>query len=60
MSLAILEYSKYYEIIGKVSRARQVMNSAKRMVKGEWKIWFEAVMLEMRNGCFKEAEDIVV
>ena len=60
MSLAILEYSKFYEMIGKVGRARQVMNSAKRMIKCEWKIWFEAVMLEMRNGFFKEAEDIVL
>jgi len=46
-------------MIGKLSRARQVMNSAQRIVKGEWKIWFEAVMLEMRNGFFREAEDIV-
>jgi hypothetical protein len=32
------------------------MASAKKLVKSEWKIWFEAVMLEVRNGCFKEAE----
>jgi len=49
------EYSKYYGVIRKFNRARQVMNSDKRIVKG--KIWFKAVMLEMRNGFFKE--DIV-
>jgi hypothetical protein len=36
------------------------MSSAKKLVKGEWKLWFEAVMLEMRNGFFKEAEDMVI
>jgi len=36
------------------------MSSAKRLVRGEWKIWFEAVMLEVRNGYFNEAEDMVI
>lgn len=36
------------------------MASAKKLVRGEWKIWFEAVMLEVRNGFFREAEDMVV
>jgi hypothetical protein len=35
------------------------MNSAKRLVKSEWKLFFEAVMLEMRNGYFTEAEELV-
>ena len=45
---------------GQIVRARQIMSSAKRLVRGEWKIWFEAVMLEIRNGYFKEAENMVV
>jgi hypothetical protein len=32
------------------------MVSAKKMVPTEWKIFFEAVMLEIRNGFFSEAE----
>lgn len=60
VSLALLEYAKFFEMEGQISRARQVMGSAKKLVKGEWKLWFEAVMLEMRNGFFKEAEDMVV
>lgn len=36
------------------------MSSAKKLVKGEWKLWFEAVMLEMRNGSFREAEEMVL
>jgi hypothetical protein len=35
------------------------MNSTKRLVKTEWKIFFEAVMLELRNGFFLEAENMV-
>lgn len=45
---------------GQLQRARQIMSSAKRLVRGEWKIWFEAVMLEVRNGHFKDAENMVV
>jgi hypothetical protein len=35
------------------------MNSTKRLVKNEWKIFFEAVMLELRNGFFDEAAAMV-
>ena len=35
------------------------MNSAKKLVKQEWKIFFEAVMLELRSGSFVEAEEMV-
>jgi hypothetical protein len=35
------------------------MNSTKRLVKQEWKVFFEAVMLELRNGFFTEAEAMV-
>jgi len=35
------------------------MQQTKRLVKQEWKVYFEAVMLEIRNGFFKEAEESV-
>ena len=35
------------------------MDQAKRMSKGEWKTQFEAVMLEVRAGAFRKAEDMV-
>jgi len=60
VSLALLEYAKFFEMEGQIERARQVMGSAKKLVRGEWKIWFEAVMLEVRNGFFKEAEEMVI
>ena len=59
VSIALLEYAKYFEMEGQMTRARQVMNSTKKLVRSEWKIFFEAVMLEMRNGYFDEAETMV-
>lgn len=35
------------------------MQSTKKLAKSEWKVYFEAVMLEVRNGCFSEAEVMV-
>jgi hypothetical protein len=35
------------------------MSQTKRLVKSEWKVYFEAVMLEVRNGYFTEAEEMV-
>ena len=35
------------------------MNSTKRLVKQEWKVYFEAVMLELRNGFFTQVETMV-
>ena len=59
VSLALLEYAKFFEMQGQTVRARQIMNQTKRLVKSEWKVYFEAVMLELRNGFFKEAEEMV-
>ena len=59
VSLALLEYAKYFEMKGEIKRARQIMISAKKMVPTEWKIFFEAVMSEIRNGYFTEAEVMV-
>ena len=55
----MLEYAKFFEMKGEVKRARQIMSQTKRLVKSEWKVYFEAVMLEVRNGFFAEAEDMV-
>lgn len=35
------------------------MTQTKHLVKTEWKVYFEAVMLEVRNGFFEEAEEMV-
>ena len=44
---------------GQIQRSRQIVTSARRLVSSEWKIFFESVMLEMRNGYFNEAEILV-
>ena len=57
---ALLEYAKHFEMLGEVTRAREIMDHAKRLSKGEWKTHFEAVLFEIRVGCFKEAEEMVI
>lgn len=59
MSMALLEYAKFFEMEGNIDRARQIMNSTRKILKSEWKIFFEAVMLEMRSGNFQHAEELV-
>lgn len=48
LSMALLEYAKYFEMVDQVDRARQVMQQTKHLVKSEWKLYFEVVMLEFR------------
>ena len=55
-----MEYSKHFEMLGEVERAREIMDHAKRISKGEWKTHFEAVMFEIRTGSFKQAEEMVL
>ena len=59
VSMALLEYAKYFEMVGENNRAIQIMMSTKSKAKGEWKIQFEAVMMYIRCGFFHEAEEIV-
>lgn len=54
-----MEYSKFFEVYGETARAREIMDQAKRISKGEWKTHFEAVMFEIRSGCFVTAEEMV-
>jgi hypothetical protein len=50
LSNTLLEYSKYFEMTGEPKRALQIMNHTKIQCKNEWKIQFEAVMMQMRLG----------
>jgi len=59
MSMAVLEYAKHFELRGQSQRARQIMQHTKRIAKAEWKTHFESVLLEIRSGCFAQAEDLV-
>jgi hypothetical protein len=44
---------------GNIEKSRQIMGTCKKVAKSEWKVYFEAVMMEMRNGQFEEAEQMV-
>ena len=59
MSMAMLEYAKHFEMRSQPQRARQIMQHTKRIAKAEWKTHFEAVLLEIRSGCFEMAENLV-
>jgi len=53
--VALLELSKFFELDGDIESARKVLNKCLSVASGEWKVWFEAVTMEIRNGYFKEA-----
>ena len=59
LPLALIEYAKHFEMLGQIGRARELMEQAKNLSKGEWKTQFEAVMLEVRAGQFSVAEQMV-
>jgi len=37
-SVALLEYSKYFEMIGEYDRAISIMKDVQNMCKSEWKV----------------------
>jgi len=57
-SVALLEYSKYFEMIKDDQRAVQIVKSVTELCKGEWKVQFEAVMTLVRCGDFDRAEKL--
>ena len=60
LSNCVLEYAKFFEMIGESNRALDIMRSLKSKIKGEWKMQFEGVMMFIRCGKFKEAEEMVL
>lgn len=59
VSEALIEYAKYFEMIEEKDRALAIMESTRTKFKGEWKTQFEAVMMYMRCGKLRQAEDSV-
>lgn len=58
-SIGFLEYSKFYEFIGNVSTAQKILSLARKSLENDWKIFFESVLMYMRNGLFEKAEKLV-
>lgn len=59
VSAALLEYAKFFEVTGEIDRALEIINKIKIRFRSEWKTQFEVVMMYIRFGLFKEAEEQV-
>lgn len=57
VSAGLLEYAKFFELTEETDRAVEIMRKIKIKFKSEWKIQFEVIMMLIRLGLFKEAED---
>ena len=57
--MALLDSAKYYEMEGSLQKARMVLTQARASICTDWKVFFESVLTEIRNGCFEEAEELV-
>lgn len=58
-SIGFLELAKYYELIGKDKIWSKILSLARKTMETDWKIFFESVLAEIRNGRFDQAENQV-
>jgi len=55
----LIEMSRLEEYLGNVDQARYYLRKAKRITSHEWKVFLEAVLLEIRSNEFYKARDEV-
>lgn len=55
----LLDYAKYYELIGDKQRALSIMGRIRQQGNVEWKVQFDAVVMLMRMGLFTDAEAMI-
>ena len=58
-NIGLLEYAKYYEMIGKVETSYKILYHAQRVMGSDWKIFFKSVLAYVRNGKLDRAEKLV-
>ena len=58
-NIGLLEYAKYYEMIGKVETSYKILYHAQRAMESDWKIFFKSVLAYMRNGKLDSAEKLI-
>jgi tetratricopeptide (TPR) repeat protein len=58
-SIGLLEYAKYFEVVGNMSSAFKILSYARKSLSGDWKVFFESVLAYIRNGYFEKAEKLV-
>lgn len=54
-STVLLEYARLEEFTGNVDKARYILKKAKKENEKEWKIFLEAILVEMRAHCLDAA-----
>lgn len=54
-AMVLLEYSRLEEYAGKLDKAREILDKAKKYTKHEWKVFLESVLLEMRANNLQRA-----
>jgi hypothetical protein len=59
ISTVLLDYAKYYELIGDRQRALSIMGRIRQQGNIEWKVQFDAVVMLMRMGLFPDAEVMI-
>lgn len=58
-SIGFLEYSKFYELLGNMNTAQKILSLARKSLENDWKVFFESVLMYLRNGQFEKAEKLV-
>lgn len=53
-----LECSRFEEYAGNISLAREIISKAKFEMRSDWKVFMEAVQVELRQGNLKEAVSV--
>lgn len=59
LGLGYLELSKFWELKGDFEKAESLMLLAMQKIQDDWKLYFEGVLMFMRNGQMDKAENLV-
>src|SRR5690606_6296604 len=58
-STVYIEMARLEEYLGNIDQARYYLSKAKHLTRDEWKVFLEAVLLEMRSNDFQSAKEEV-
>lgn len=59
MGLAYLELAKFWEFKGEFTKSENLILLAMEEIQEDWKLYFEAVLMFLRNGDIDKAENLV-
>lgn len=58
-SIGFMEYAKFYEFIGNMNISLKILKLARSSHENDWKVFFESVLTDVRNGNLENAEKLV-